>query len=99
MSPSSSRSPWSLAKKDDAPRGVRRLEDGTWGIRYVCALGHRHKQRVGHVKRDAIALHHAQRVKARTVPGWCPALEQAQASRAAEARQAAAITFATYANR
>lgn len=46
---------WSRKKKDQGPRGVRQLGGRTWGIRYACALRHLHKERVGQVKRDAIA--------------------------------------------
>jgi site-specific recombinase XerD len=84
---------WSLTKKDAAPRGVRQLEDGSWGIRFACALKHLHKEKVGRVKREAINTYHARRARARSEPGWCPALERGQV-RAHEARQ---MTFRAFA--
>jgi len=88
---------WSLKKKDQAPRGVRQLEDGTWGIRFACGLKHLHKERVGRVKRDAINTYHDRRAKARSEPGWCPAIErreEGERKRAAEARR---MTFRQFA--
>lgn len=69
---------WSRKKKDQAPRGVRQLVDGTWGVRFSCAMRHLHKERVGKVKREAIAVYHERRARAMSEPGWCPRAERQQ---------------------
>jgi site-specific recombinase XerD len=87
---------WSLAKKDAAPRGVRRHESGVWGIRYTCGAGHLHKEKVGPLKGDAIRAYHDRRARAQDEPGWCPAVERGQA-RAAATKAKARSTFREYA--
>jgi integrase len=83
---------WSRKKRDRAPRGIRQLADRTWGIRYACALKHLHKERVGTVKRDAIAVYHERRARAMSEPGWCPQAERQQArEEAARQREAARL--------
>jgi site-specific recombinase XerD len=89
--------PWSLRKKDQAPRGVRQLGGGIWGIRYACALKHLHKERVGRVKRDAITTYNARRARALSEPGWCPALERRQERERATSEAARRMAFRQYA--
>jgi integrase len=66
------------AKRDDAPRGVRRHPSGVWAIRYTCGAGHLHKEKVGPIKGDAIRAYHTRRARAHDEPGWCPAIERKQ---------------------
>jgi hypothetical protein len=96
-------STWSLAKKDNAPRGVRQLPDGTWAVRYACGLKslsglrHLHQERVGHVKRDAIRVYHARRARALAEPGWCPTIERREERERMRAAEARRVTFRQYA--
>ena len=46
-------------KKDAAPRGVFRHPSGSWAIRFTCAAGHIHEQKIGRVKQDAKDAHAA----------------------------------------
>lgn len=93
---------WSLAKKDRAPRGVRRLPDGTWAVRYTCGLRsasglrHLHQERVGNVKRDAIRVYHARRARAMAEPGWCPVIERRQERARAGAAEARRVIMRDY---
>jgi integrase len=91
---------WSRRKKDDAPRGIRRHPSGGWAIRYTCGAGCLHKEKVGALKNDATRLYHERRNRARSEPGWCPVVDTRQARQrvqAAEARERARVTFASYA--
>jgi integrase len=91
---------WSTKKHDNAPRGVVRHPSGVWAIRFVCGLGHTHKEKIGPVKQDAIRSYHARRARAHDEPGWCPAVEREQARAQAEAeavRERARVTFQAFA--
>src|SRR5205807_6560591 len=83
---------WSRRKKDVAPRGVFRHRSGVWAARFFCGAGHRHQERVGTIKSEAIRVCYARRAQAHNEPTWCPRAERQQA-RAEEARQA---TFRQY---
>ena len=91
---------WSRRKKDDAPRGVRRHPSGGWAIRYVCGHGHIHRERIGRVKQDAKDAHDQRRLRARTDPAWCPAIEAHNIRvqvKDAERRERSRVTFAEHA--
>jgi integrase len=91
---------WSRKKKDSAPRGIFRRRSGAWAIRFTCGAGHVHEEQVGRVKAEARDTHASRRLRARSEPGWCPALERHQAAvnaAAAAARERARISFGTYA--
>jgi integrase len=88
---------WSRKKKDPAPRGVFLHPSATpkvriWAIRYYCALGHRHKEKIGPIKTAATNAHHDRRARVRREPGWCPAAERRQARAHALTR----VTLRTY---
>lgn len=88
-------------KKDVAPRGVWRHPSGAWAVRFTCGAGHLHKERVSTIKMDAIRTYHQRRARALDEPGWCPAVERADARAHAQARKAAEaqrISFGTYAD-
>lgn len=75
---------WSRKKRDNAPRGVFLHPSSTptakiWAIRYTCAAGHIHKEKVGPIKTEATNAYHDRRGQARREPGWCPAVEREQA--------------------
>lgn len=87
-------------KADNAPPGVRRHPSGVWAIRFTCGAGHKHKERVGPIKQDAIAAYHARRRRALGEPGWCPGVERRQErerAREAEERSARRVSFEAYA--
>src|SRR5262249_41429206 len=91
---------WSRKKRDDAPRGVRRHPSGGWSIRYACGAGHKHREKVGALKSDAIRAHHARRARVHDEPGWCPSFEREQTRAKADAdaaRERARISFKVYA--
>jgi integrase len=80
-------SAWSKKKKDgDAPRGLFRHPSGVWGIRYTCAAGCVHQEKVTPLKGDAIEEYHKRRRRARNEPGWCPTAER-RATAEAKQRQ------------
>lgn len=100
------RRPWSTKKMDrDAPRGIFRHPSSTeratiWAIRYYCAGGHLHKERVGPLKSDAIRTYYERRARAHQEPGWCPRMvhERERARLEAERERAAKrITFGMFA--
>jgi integrase len=92
---------WSRKKKDAAPRGVLLHPCSTptarvWAIRFTCAVGHLHKEKVGPIKGDAIRAYHDRRARAQDEVGWCPAVERGRVrAQAAQARER--VTFAEYA--
>lgn len=99
------RASWSTRKKDQAPRGVFRHPSSTaratiWAIRYFCAAGHLHKEKVGPIKSDAIRAYHDRRARALGDAGWCPGVarerERAriEAERKNEARRVGFRSFA-----
>lgn len=91
---------WSRAKKDAAPRGVRRHPSGLWGIRFTCGAGHLHREKVGPLKSDAIRRYHECRARAHDEAGWCPLVERRQARELAgaeRARERRRVTFRVYA--
>jgi integrase len=83
-------------KKDSAPRGVFRHSSGAWAVRFTCAAGHIHEEKVSLLKGDAIRVYHERRARAHAEPGWCPAVERKQARAAAKA-EASRISFRQYA--
>lgn len=83
---------WSRRKKDPAPRGVFRHRSGVWAARFFCGAGHRHQERVGTIKSEAIRVCYERRAQAHDEPGWCPRAKRQQA-KAEEARQ---VTFRQY---
>lgn len=88
-------------KVDKAPPGVRRHPSGVWAIRYTCGAGHKHKERVGPIKQDAIRAYHDRRKRAHAEPGWCPRVECQQERERAQVergRQARRITFRAFAD-
>ncbi len=68
----------STRKKDQAPRGVFRHRSGVWAVRFTCAAGHIHQERVGPLKSDAVRVYHERRARVLDEPGWCPAVERRQ---------------------
>ena len=66
-------------KKDQAPRGVFRHRSGVWAARFFCGAGHRHQERVGTIKSEAIRVCYERRARAHDEAGWCPAIERQQA--------------------
>src|SRR5438445_2506357 len=80
---------WSRRKKDVAPRGVFRHRTGVWAARFFCGAGHRHQERVGTIKSEAIRVFYERRARAHDEPGWCPTTEH----RRARAEQARQVTF------
>src|SRR5215471_5905139 len=82
------------------PRGLFWCAPGVYGVRFVCGVGHDHKEPVGALKEDAVRVHHARRARVLAEPGWCPRVERLAAkvrSQADEARERARITFGEYA--
>jgi integrase len=95
-----SRPGWSTKKQDAAPRGLHRHRSGVWAIRFACGAGHIHKEKVGPLKTTAFATYHERRRRARSEPGWCPAIEaqrERERVRAEQAKQRARVTFREYA--
>lgn len=93
---------WSRRKKDDAPRGVFRHISGVWGVRYTCAAGCIHEEKVNPLKGDAVERYYERRKRARNEPGWCPTAERtARRQQEAERRQQAAqaVTVRQYGER
>jgi integrase len=84
---------WSRRKKDAAPRGVFRHRSGVWAARYFCGAGHRHQERVGTIKSEAIRVFYERRARAHDDPRWCPTVERRRA-RVDQARQ---VTFRQHA--
>jgi integrase len=76
-----------------------RHPSGWWAIRFTCGAGHKHKERIGVRKIDAMEAHNARRVRARHEPGWCPLVERSaaveEAARQAEMRRQAAARAVT----
>src|SRR5438876_876955 len=62
----------STKKKDQAPRGVFRHRSGVWAVRFFCGAGHRHQERVGTIKNEAIRVCYERRARVHDKPGWCP---------------------------
>ena len=86
--------------------GIRRHPGGGWAIRFACALGCLHKEKVGPLKSEAVRVYHERRGRALSEPGWCPVVERRQAAYAAEQREqleradrARAVTVREYAER
>ena len=79
-------------KKDHAPPGVFRHRLGAWAVRFFCGAGHRHQERVGTIKSEAIRVCYERRTHAHDEPGWCPRAERQQA-KVEEARR---VTFRQY---
>jgi hypothetical protein len=69
---------------------------GTIGIRFACAVGHLHQDKVGRTKRDAVAIYHARRAPARNAPGWCPVIERREERDRRRAEEARRITLGDY---
>jgi len=91
---------WSRRKKDAAPRGVFRHRSGVWAVRFTCAAGHVHQERVGPLKSDAVRVYHDRRARALDEPGWCPASERQRAreqAKAASEREQARVSFMEFA--
>jgi len=95
---------WSTKKKDKAPRGLFRHPSGVWGVRFACALGCIHQERVGPLKEEAKEVYNERRKTARGSPGWCPKVERrvvAEAVRRQEEdrhqQEAHAVTVREYA--
>lgn len=84
---------WSTRKVEDAPRGVHRHPSGRWAIRFICGAGHRHKEKVGTVKKTAEERYQQRRGQALSQPGWCPRSERLAARVEAKRR----VRFGTYA--
>src|SRR6516162_1672587 len=88
-------------KKDiDLQRGLIR-SGRVYGVRFTCAAGHVHEERVGPLKSEAIRVYHERRARAYAEPGWCPAEERRLARAAAKARKAGEarrISFRQYAD-
>jgi integrase len=76
---------WSRRKKDAAPRGVFRHRSGVWAARFFCGAGHRHQERVGTIKSEAISVFYERRARANDEPGWCPSVERQNARKQADA--------------
>lgn len=108
--PVRTRAPWSTKKRDATPRGVFRHPSSTtrtnvWAIQFVCSLGHRHVEKVGPAKTEAVRAHHARTARVHAEPDWCPR-QQRQQGRARQAEREAArretearqITVAAYAD-
>jgi hypothetical protein len=53
------------------PRGPP-APSGVWAIRYTCAAGHIHKEKVGPLKSEAVTAYHKRRQQARGTSGWVP---------------------------
>jgi len=85
---------WSRRKKDAAPRGVFRHRSGVWAARFFCGAGHRHQERVGTIKSEAVRVFYERRARAHDEPGWCPIVERQQA-RVEQARQVTLRQHAT----
>jgi hypothetical protein len=85
---------WSRRKKDAAPRGVSRHRSGVWAARFFCGAGHRHQERVGTIKSEAVRVFYERRARAHDEPGSCPTVERQQA-RVEQARQVALRQHAT----
>jgi integrase len=93
-------SPRSNKKKDAAPRGVFKHRSGVWAARFFCGAGHRHQERVGTIKSEAIRVCYERRARILSEPGWCPQAERRETRarlEAEEARENARITFRDYA--
>src|SRR5262245_4453939 len=93
------RGTWSRKKKDLAPRGVFRQPSGDWGIRFTCGAGHKHKQRVGPLKSEALRCYHERRNRAASSPGWCPSVDSRRAreqAKEAKKREQARLGFEDY---
>jgi site-specific recombinase XerC len=91
---------WSTRKLDAAPRGLHRHESGGWAICFTCGAGHKHKEKVGPLKGDAVRVYHDRRRRAHDEPGWCPRVEARQERervRAELAKARARVTFRDYA--
>ncbi len=84
-------------KKDKAPRGLFRHASGEWGIRYQCAAGHVHEEKIGRDKTQAKDAHAARRLRVRQDPAWCPRAERREARATAERRAAERLTVRQYA--
>jgi hypothetical protein len=69
---------------------------GTIGIRFACAVGHLHQDKVGRTKRDAVAIYHARRARARNASGWCPVIERREERDRRRAEEARRITLGDY---
>lgn len=86
------RGAWSTRKRDAAPKGLFRHSSSTdtatvWAIRYLCALGHRHEEKIGPAKSEATRAYQARKVRSYAEPAWCPTQERRRARHAAEAAQ------------